>query len=191
MFSLDPVTDAAGTTGDTFDVLLTNTGPGAIDVATFSFGLSVATTKLTFEDVSISTVTAPYIFAGNSLFGPDIVSPFPYTPGQTIGGEDLNGGVAGFTAVAAGATDGLGLVTFNLAAGTPPGPIAVSFISADDSLFDPAGSPIAFSVTGGTVTVPGSSAPEPASAILAGIALLAAVAVRRFRRPTPASAPRA
>jgi hypothetical protein len=67
-----PLNANAGDTGDSFDVTLTNTGPSAVSIAAFTFEISAANTDMTFTDANTGTGLAPYIFAGNSLFGPDI-----------------------------------------------------------------------------------------------------------------------
>lgn len=175
-FSLEPVTVGAGTTGDTFDVIATNNTGGTLNIGGFSFGITTGSSNLTFAGVDVSTVTDPYIFAGNSAFGPDISVQPPTLPGQTLEAEDLPN--SGFTSFASGTSLGLGLVTFSVSAGTPAGPIAVTFISADDSLTAPSGSPIGFGVSNGNVTVSGAttSTPEPATGALAGLALMAIIA---------------
>jgi hypothetical protein len=180
VFSLEPVAAGAGTTGDSFEVLLTNDTGGSVTVGGFSFGIGVATANLTFTGVDTSTVTEPYIFGADSLFGPDISVQPPTLPGQTLEAEDLDAATGAI--VASGASVGLGLVHFNIAGGTPSGPIAVTFISLDDSLANVAGGGIPFGVINGNVNVTAAtgSAPEPATFLLAGLALVAIVAgVRR------------
>jgi hypothetical protein len=169
ILNVQSVSDAAGSTGDTLEVTLTNTGT-AITVGGFSFGLSVGTSNLSFTAVTTGTTTATYIFNGQSLFGPDISVQPPNLPGQSLKAEDL--AEVSATVVGSGATVGLGHITFNLAAATPAGGIPLNFIALDDSLADQLGSPIAFSTGTGTVTVTGSaSIPEPATFVLVGAAL--------------------
>src|SRR5450631_1810049 len=72
ILSVQSVAGAPGSSGN-FDVLLTNTGPSIQNIAGFAFELSTADTNITFTDVTTSTTTASYIFAGDSLFGPDII----------------------------------------------------------------------------------------------------------------------
>jgi len=160
--NVQSVTDAAGSTGDTFDVTLINTGTPVI-IAGFSFGLNVGTSDLMFTGVSTGTTTAPYIFDSQSLFGPDISVQPPALPGQTLEAEDIFATISSGATIGTGVTVGLGEVTFNLDPGTPSGGIPLSFISADGSLTDQNGNPIAFSTEDGTVTVTGTAAaPEPA-----------------------------
>jgi hypothetical protein len=183
IMNVQPVTYAAGSTGDTLDVTLTNTGPSGVAIAGFSFGLSVGTSNLSFTGVSAFPTTAVYIFSGQSLFGPtDISVQPPNLPGQTLEAED----VASISAstIASGTTLGLGHVTFNLGAATPPGGILLSFIAVDDSLSDAAGIPIAFSTVNGSVTVGTAPVPEPATSAFVCTALIGLGAFHLFRRRT-------
>src|ERR1017187_3817383 len=72
--SVQPVTAAAGGSG-AFDVSLTNTGPSTIIVGAFTFGISINNQAISFTDANISTLLDGYIFAGHSLFGPDLTGP--------------------------------------------------------------------------------------------------------------------
>ncbi len=184
IMTVQPVSYAAGTTGDVLDVTLANTNPSAVTIAGFSFGLSVGTSNLSFTGVNTGTTTAPYIFDGQSLFGPDISVQPPNLPGQTIEGQDVYAVPLGGSTLGSGAVLGLGHISFNLAAGTPPGGIPLSFIPADDSLIDPLGNAIAFSAESGVVTVTnGAPVPEPATYAFAGIALMVLAGVsHRYRR---------
>jgi hypothetical protein len=127
--------------------------------------------------VDDSTVDT-YIFAGDSLFGPDISVQPPNLPGQTLEAEDSYDIPLSGATVAGGATVGLGDVTFNINPGTPFGLIPVSLIPLDDSLSDASGNPIAVSGTDGAVNV----VPEPGLGGLVGLVLLAAVITSRYRR---------
>jgi len=162
VINLQPVSDAAGSTGDTFDVTLTNTGPGSVIIAGFSFGLSVGTTDLTFTDVTTGT-TEPYVFGADSLFGPDISVQPANLPGQTLEAEDISLAPGGGSTIGSGVTVGLGEVTFNLSAGASSVGIPISFIEADDSLTDADGEAIAFSAVSGSIAVTGgtTATPEP------------------------------
>lgn len=180
IMNVQSVTDAAGSTGDTLDVTLTNTGSGAVTVGGFSFGLSVGTTDLSFTGVSTGTTSATYIFGANSLFGPDISVQPPNLPGQTLDAQDIDALFTG-SSVGAGATVGLGHITFNLSAGAVAGPITLSFIPVGDSLSDQNGTALAFSTGTGSVTVT-SATPEPATSLMVGVALTGILgAMRHFR----------
>lgn len=184
IIGVQSVTYAAGSTGDTLDVTLTNTGPVDVIVGGFSFGLEVGTSDLSFTGVSTGTTTATYIFGADSLFGPDISVQPPNLPGQTLEAEDIDA-LLGST-VGSGVTVGLGAITFNLSAATPSGPIQLSLIPIDNSLSDPNGDLIAFSTSNGTVTVTGGETPtpEPAASGVVVIALLSLLGAFRRLRPS-------
>jgi len=74
----------AGSTGNSFDVTLTNTGPATVAIAGFRFQLLTTNTDITFTGGSFSTV-APYIFAGVS-FDQD----FSFTLDTLSGGQELD-----------------------------------------------------------------------------------------------------
>src|SRR5689334_24995520 len=75
-----------GDVGDTLDILLFNTGPSSVTVNSFNFEITVGSTAIVFTDATIATLAAPYIFAGHSLFGPDIATS---GPGQILDASDL------------------------------------------------------------------------------------------------------
>jgi hypothetical protein len=183
VFEVQNVTAAAGSTGDTLNVLLMNTGPSAVTIAGFSFGLT-STSAITFTDVTDATSTNTYIFAGHSEFGPDL--DISAGPGSSIQAADnYNPPDAGFS-VAANSTVGLGLVFFNLASNAS-GPITVSFQPyPDSSLSDPSGNNISITTfDSGTITVP-SAVPEPSSLVLLATALIGTASIVRARRGRPA-----
>src|SRR5579884_513947 len=105
----DPGNVAAGSTGDSFDVLLTNTGPSDVVLGAFTFEVATTSSDITFTDVTTATVADPYIFGADSLFAPDILGT---TTGQDITAFDLDG--AGDVTIGAGSTVGLGHVLFNV-----------------------------------------------------------------------------
>ena len=150
----------AGSTGSSFEVYLTNTGTSSIDVAAFSFEISTANSNVSFTGATTST-TDPYIFAGNSLFGPGIGPVVDTVPGQSIDASDLN--VVGSSTIDPGAIFGLGEISFDVAPGTTPGNYAVSFTSFPSTSFsDLAGDNLAFTTSDGSITVNGTSqVPEP------------------------------
>jgi hypothetical protein len=118
-----PTVDAnRGDTGDTFDVLLSNTGASALSIAAFQFEVSIADPNVVFTLVDDSPAAASYIFAGNSLFGPDINL---NGPGQTIDASD-NTADGSNASVGAGQTVGLGRVIFNVSPTAAFGSFAVS-----------------------------------------------------------------
>ena len=72
MVSAQDVSVAAGELGAGLDVSLSNTGPSPVDIGGFTFELTVGDTAITFTNITTSTTTAPYIFDGLGLFGPNI-----------------------------------------------------------------------------------------------------------------------
>ena len=123
ILALDSVTSNGG--DGYLQLTLTNTvGSSAINVGGFSFGLSVANgSGVTFGFPSlpstvVDVVTASnYIFAANSLFGPDIsLSGFGTTEAYAADNFDTP---SGGTVVNGGETYGLGRIYYNLSGGAP------------------------------------------------------------------------
>jgi hypothetical protein len=165
--TIQSVVDAAGSTGGSFEVALTNTG-APVTIDSFSFGLNVASTDITFQFATIATAVHAYIFdVADSLFGPTISTT---SPDQSIIASDLwAGGGNGFT-LGTGVTVGLGEVFFNVAAGAV-GPYPVSFNPTDTSLSDITGSPIPIDgESSGLISISTAPAPEPSTIGLMGLA---------------------
>jgi hypothetical protein len=178
IISVESVSASPGSSGDTFDVLLTNSGSPGVSVAGFNFTIQASNPAITFTGVFTSPATAPYIFAGNSLLGPEIDQQL--TP--TVIAADL--AASGSTTLNSGDVVGLGQVFFNVSPTATPGPFTVSFVTsggtADNDLSDPTGNNIPITTfTSGTINV--TSTPEPSSVLmmLAGTAALAAWKRRR------------
>lgn len=177
--SLQSVTAAPGSSG-AFDVSFTNDGSSAITVGAFTFGLSIPNTAINITDVT--TAVNNYIFAGDSLFGPDLSGPLT---GQTALASDVFDIPLSGTTVAPGATVGLGEVFFTVDSTSATGPFITGLVAdpAVTSLSDPSGNAITIdALTDGAinVSVPTSGVPEPSTLLL----LLAAAPVlyRRKRR---------
>lgn len=157
--------------GSTLEVDLTNTGSSAQTFGGFSFGLSTTSPDITFTGATTATA-APYIFAPDSLFGPNIAT----TTGLSLVASDL---AAIGDSVGAGATVGLGLVSYNVAPGTSAGSIAVALAAfPTTSLSDTSGGNISFTPEpGGLITVlpSASGVPEPSTLVLAMLACPAGV----------------
>jgi hypothetical protein len=187
--SVESVNAVAGSTGNTLEVDLSNTGASAV-IGAFSFGISTSTANIDFTQATINTTNYAYIFAGASLFGPIIST----TTGQFLDASDLstltlNTPPTG-TTLGANQTLGLALVSFDVAAGTSAGSIAVDVTSyPTTSLTDPSGNDISgtngsnLSFSNGTITIltppSGSPTSEPSTLLLlsAGLVLLAARAI--------------
>ncbi len=105
VISVSSATVTAGSNGNTIEVDLANTGPSAVNIGSFSFGVSVGTNDFTFTNITTATAIAPYIFSGQSLFGPDITN---NAGPQFIEAFDISSVPGSGTTVGAGATVGLG-----------------------------------------------------------------------------------
>jgi hypothetical protein len=187
MVGVQSVTANAGSTGNQFEVFLTNTG-APVTVASFTFGITTSAPGITFTGAFTSTTPDPYIFAGHSLFGPEIDT----ATGTTLEASDIYDVPLAGATVGTGATVGLGEVFFDVAAGTPGGPATVSVLSSPfTSLSDPALNDIPIDTFGsGTITViPGATTvPEPSTLLLAALSG-PAVAWLSWRRRRAARAP--
>lgn len=180
------ISAAAGSTGNAFDVLLTNSGTSTVTLAGFSFGITTADTDITFTNADTSTV-APYVFAGDSF-----VDNYGFTlyinslPGQTVEATDLSNSGAG-ESIASGATVALGSILFDVAPGATPGAFAVTFEDFPTTSFaDPSGNNLDFTAASGTITITSSTSPvpEPATSALMICALAFLFAMRRRRTAT-------
>src|SRR5579863_4015823 len=145
VLSVESVSGAPGSTGD-FDVLLTNTGSSAQNIAAFNFELTTPNTDISFTDVTTNTTTATYIFP-SSIFGPDITT---IAAGQTVEAGDVDATFDG-TDVAPGATYGIGNVSYSINPGASNGEIAeVDFAAfTDTSLVDSQFNNVGFSSESG------------------------------------------
>jgi hypothetical protein len=187
ILALDSVTSNGG--DGYLQLTLTNTvGSSAINVGGFSFGLSVANgSGVTFGFPSlpstvVDVVTASnYIFAANSLFGPDIsLSGFGTTEAYAADNFDTP---SGGTVVNGGETYGLGRIYYNLSGGAPANPIAVIINQsvAFTSLSDNIGGAITIDTfTDGSISAAANGIPEPSTFVLLGGGLLLA-GLRRWK----------
>jgi hypothetical protein len=172
------VSASPGSSG-AFDVFLTNTGPGSISIQGFQFEVTTADTDITFTDITINPVVAPYMFAGNSLLaiGSSILEVPPSTA-QDAQALDLSADGTS-TIIGSGVEFGLGEVLFSIASNAAPTTAVINF-GAATSLSDAAGGSIPFQPVAGGLTITGTSAtPEPATAGMLGATLLGLIALRR------------
>lgn len=159
------------TTGNALEVTLTNDGPTAVAIGSFSFEIASDPAVITFTSATTST-TAPYIFAGHSLFGPVINT----SAGATLLASDLDDRPAGAT-VAAGATVGLGRVLFNVGFRAGTFPVTLSGFP-NTSLSDPTGANLVITqMKNGTI----GAVPEPSSLALLALGWLAVAGSWRSR----------
>jgi hypothetical protein len=175
ILSIQPATTSAapGSSGDSFDVVLTNTGPSGVSIAGFNFELTAADPDVTLTQVTFGTA-APYIFSGISLFGPVLNS---NGPGATIDASDLTSNFSDVT-IASNSTVGLGHVFFSVAPNATLVPGAVSFSGgiAGNSLTNAAGQNVPIdTLTAGSIDV---VVPEPATFLLV-LPVLAFLAMTR------------
>src|SRR5208337_5159536 len=121
-----------GSSTNGLDVTLTNTGTSPTTIAGFSFEITAASNNVAFESVTDNTVSVANIFAGHSLFGPDITLKVSNN-GRTISGADNFKTPDEGTPLAAHQILGLGNVLFALSPSTPLAPINISFTSYSTS----------------------------------------------------------
>ncbi|HVO03713.1 MAG TPA: hypothetical protein VMT54_16030 [Candidatus Cybelea sp.] len=186
ILSLSDAVAAPGDTGDYLDATLTNTGP-AITVAAFSFGVSVAPgSGVNFTSVTTDTVVHPYIFAGNSLFAPDITNPGQTLPSNAIGASDVPADPFGFTSLATGESLALGHILFNVDSSASPGAVAVIVTAYPfTSLADKDANNINIdSLVGGTIHINAAITPIPGTSLLFVTALAGLTLVLRKRSDT-------
>ena len=167
----------AGTANDFVNVNLLNTGPSAVTIGAFSFGISVTNPDITFTGATTSTGT-PYIFTGDSLFGPAI----GIAAGQSLTASDLFDIAGSGVVVGAGGSAGLGHVFFDAGANAASGVFAVWLSTLETSLADPtsANLPIQSLINGQISIAAQTSVPEP-SAISEIFIALAVLSVGRLR----------
>jgi hypothetical protein len=179
--SAQVVSAPVGSTGNTLEVDLANTGGAAVNLAGFSFGLSVTDADISFTNVDINTTLLAYIFAGHSLFGPDI-STTPPPSGQVVIASDnydvANSGIV----LASGATVGLGRVLFDVSSSASPTTALVTVTSfPTTSLSDFQGNDVRITTfQNGSITI--SPVPEPSTLYLTALGGVALLGIARRRR---------
>jgi hypothetical protein len=169
--SLSPLSDvAAGSTGHSFDVLLTNGSGSTVSIEAFFFEVLTSSSDVTFTDATTATGT-PYVFGSNSLFGPDIIG--PGSTATDLSASDLD--AVGSVSLDSGATVGLGHVLFDVSPTAQGQIVNFSLVGfPGTSLSDDLGNDIPIqNLTGGQFTINGpvSSVPEPGTLILLFVTL--------------------
>jgi hypothetical protein len=166
--SLTPASATAGSTGNSFEVDLTNSGSSSVTVGGFSFELSIANPNISLTSANTAT-TAIYVFSGDSLFGPNISTS---SPGQIMDASDIDSILMTGTTINPGSTFGLGRVFFDVSANATPSvtPVNISTFP-NTSLSDSLGNNLPIDVlSAGRITIAGTTVPEPSSFLLFFIA---------------------
>jgi hypothetical protein len=180
-FSVQPVAASPGDVNDTLEVDATNTGSSVVDLAAFAFEINTLSSDIEFQQSTTATVLAPYVFfAGNSLVdtyfgGVNSID----GPGQTLDVSDVVLTPNTFADIAAGATVGLGEISFNVAPDAVDGLDAVDLNPAQTSASDQFGYAIPLDFSNGGITV--TTVPEPSGALtLLVIAVAGFLMAKRF-----------
>ena len=170
----------AGSTGNSFEVDVSNTGATAADINSFAFQVSINNTDVTLTGTTDGTTNFAYIF-GDSLFGPNINT---LSRGQSMDGQDTTGG--NDFSLGAGDTIGLGEIFYDVANGAGTGPFTLSFSpSTANSFSDGGGQSLdTDSSATGSITITAaavSSTPEPSSLSLMALAVIAVTLTRKTK----------
>lgn len=168
-----PATALPNTTGNYFDVILTNDGEPTVAVGAFSYEFSVTNANVVFQSATTTAGTPAYVFVGSSYEGPTISTT---SPGQTLGASDLSTSLSG-TPLNSGDMVSLGRVYFDVGSAAP-GLVSITFDVGATTLSDadmneiPVGiaSPLAIDVV-----------PEPAVAVQTLGALVIGLAAFGYR----------
>jgi len=168
-----------GLPGNEFEVLLTNTGPSAVTIGSFGFSVTTDSSAIDLTDALITTVD-PYIFAGSSLFA--VGNSIATSTGTTLAASDVTSLAAGVT-LGAGASDALGLVTFDVAPSIVTGTYNVTILPyPGTSLADANGNNVPIdTITNGTITINAATIPEPTTLAMGVEALIAAAGFAAWR----------
>ena len=173
-----PLDVDAGTSGNSFDVLLTNVSGPAVSIAAFTFEILTTSTDVMLTGANTASVLAPYIFGVNSLFGPDITVT---NTGTDLSASDLFSILGSDIILGTGQTIGLGHVSFDVSSSVPSEMVTITLSAFPaTSLSDHQANNIPIStLTNGQVNIKAATVPEPSSMILL---LTALVVVRRSLR---------
>ena len=175
-------TAAPNSTGNFFDVTLTNTGLAPQNIAGFGLQLSVTDTDIAFDAAATNMATAqPYIFAGDSF---DAIEGFAFASlngSLTLLASDFSDSGTG-TNVASGASFGLVRVFFSVANAAASGNfnVALAGFSATN-LSDNLGGNVDFTPMDGTISISAAAVPEPSLFWPLASLLLIGYVAQRFR----------
>ena len=159
-----PINVNAGTSGNGFDVLLTNLSGPAVSLAGLTFEISVPSTDIQLSEANTATLLDPYIFSGNSLFGPNITVS---NTGQDLSASDLYSLIGSGITLGAGATVGLGHILFDVSATAHSETVPVTFTAFPaTSLSDDLSNNVPINtLTNGQIDIIGT-VPEPSYLLL-------------------------
>ena len=159
-----PINVNAGTSGNGFDVLLTNLSGPAVSLAGLTFEISVPSTDIQLSEANTATLLDPYIFSGNSLFGPNITVS---NTGQDLSASDLYSVIGSGITLGAGATVGLGHILFDVSATAHSETVPVTFTAFPaTSLSDDLSNNVPINtLTNGQIDIIGT-VPEPSYLLL-------------------------
>lgn len=202
IFSIEPTSTTAnlGDTGDSFDVVMTNSGSSAISVSAFDFEVAVDAGVAGYSDITLTgadfnTGATPYIFPLSNSFDSQNGLTLNIDSGQYLDASDATNDGTGVT-IGAGDSVALGDVLFDVSATATPGSIPVTFsafidgvLADENNLAGPcscAGGYETINVDefeSGTIDIQTPSAvPEPSTALpLAAAILLGSWFIRRRR----------
>jgi hypothetical protein len=187
------LTATAGSSGS-FDILLANTnlaGGTSYDVSADSFGLSLSgPLSITFTDVTISTVVAPYIYvtSATTVPGGQPLSLDSF-PNMQFTASDFETASPFFRTLNPGDKFGLAHVSYTVSSTTPNGTDTIAISSGPaTSLTDINGNSIPFTISNGSIRVGAVVVPEPSAWIQAATAAVIGLGAfqwsQRRRRPT-------
>ena len=176
--SLSPLANpGAGSTANSFDVLLTNSSATDVSIAAFFFEVLSSSPDIAFTDATTATGTA-YIFGADSLFGPDIIG--AGSTSTDLNASDLD--AAGSAVLAPGATVALGHVLFDVSANAPTQIVTFSLAGFPGTSFsDELGNDVAVAdLLAGRFEIEGAVAqvPEPSTLLL--LLPVLGLALRKF-----------
>ena len=188
IFGVTTISGEAGSSSNSLDVTLTNTGATDAYIAGFSFEITAAGTDVTFLNVTTSTTSVGYIFtpSANSSFGPDItlaVSP----DGHTISANDNYAIANSDVTLAHGHTIGLGHVNFSISSTAAVSPISIIFTDYPSTgVNDSAGNQA-------TIVVPTDAhinvtVPEPTTLASFGVGAIGLIVAMKSRRKVSSAA---
>jgi hypothetical protein len=176
LVTLGSATVLPNSTGNSFNINVTNTGSAIQNIGAFDIQISVNDTDISFNIGATSDATSlTYLFAGDSFDYNDPGGPFPFASAcavaspQCLTASDLSDSGNG-TNLAPGATRGLAHIVFNVANGAALTTATVTLAPFPNTSFsDKSFTNINFTSTPGTITVVSVLVPEPSTWLFLGM----------------------